>query len=233
MPNPIPLLLIPGMLCDAAVWQNQINHLKNIADCAVTNITKHNHIATIANDVLANAPPQFALAGLSMGGYVSLEIMRQAPGRVLKLAIFDSSARADTPAQQEQRRLLSALAYTGQFKGVTPRLLARLIHPTRLGDKTLTDTITRMTERVGREAFVNQQTATLNRIDSRPFLPAISCPTVIVCGREDATLPLALSQEIADGIPGSRLEIIEKCGHLSPLEQPEAVNALMRRWLNS
>jgi pimeloyl-ACP methyl ester carboxylesterase len=227
-----PLLLIPGLLCDAALWKNQINHLKDIADCTVADTTKHKDIPTIVRDILQPMPPQFALAGLSMGGYVALEIMRQAPERVIKLAIFDSSARADTPAQQEQRRLLSAAAYTGQFKGVTPRLLARLIHPDRLDDIVLTSVITAMTARVGRDAFVNQQTATLNRIDSRPFLPNISCPTLVVCGRQDMTTPLELSQEITDGIKGAHLEIIEHCGHLSVLEQPEIANGLMRKWLN-
>jgi len=233
MPERTPLLFIPGLLCDAALWQNQINHLKDIADCTVADTTGHDSINAIAGDILRAAPPQFALAGLSMGGYVALEIMRQVPERVLKLAIFDSSARADTPEQQERRRLLSSMAYTGQFKGVTPRLLARLIHPDRLNDAALTSTITAMTERVGREAFVRQQTATLNRIDSRPYLQNIACPTLVAGGRQDATTTPELFEEIAAGIVGSKLEIIEHCGHLSPLEQPEIVNALMRQWLYS
>ena len=233
MTQPIPLILVPGILCDAALWENQLNHLKDIADCSVPDTTKADSIQTIASGILEAAPPQFALAGLSMGGYIAFEIMRQAPERVLKLAILDSSARADTPEQQEKRRLLTAMSYTGQFKGVTPRLLARLIHPDRLNDAVLTGTITAMTERVGRDAFVRQQTAAVNRVDSRPFLQDIRCPTLVAGGRQDATTPLELFEEIAAGIAGARLAIIEECGHLSPLERPAQVNALMRQWLGS
>jgi pimeloyl-ACP methyl ester carboxylesterase len=231
MTNPIPLLLIPGLLCDADLWQNQINHLKDIADITVANTTCPDNIKDIAARVLAFSPPQFALAGLSMGGYVSLEIMRQAPQRVLKLAIFDSSARADTPEQQKRRRILLAMSREGQFKGVTPRLLPLLIHPDRIADTALTTIISNMAERVGRAAFQNQQTAILNRIDSRPFLKRITCPTLIVGGVQDAISPPELLQELADGIVNSQLELIDRCGHLSTLEQPDQVNHLMYHWL--
>lgn len=233
MPERVPLLLIPGLLCDAALWQNQINYLKDMADCIIADTTKHDSIDAAAKDILHKAPPRFALAGLSMGGYVALEIMRQAPQRVLRLAIFDSSARPDTLEQQAKRRLLLAMSRTGQFKGVTPRLLPMLIHSERLSDAALTQTIISMAERVGRDAFANQQTAILNRIDSRPYLKDITCPTLIAGGRQDALTPPELLREMADGIKGSRLEIIEDCGHLSPLERPEAVNTLMRQWLHS
>jgi len=226
-----PLLLLPGLLCDEALWQNQINYLKTMADCMVADTTRHDTIEAIAKDVLQAAPERFALAGLSMGGYVAFEIMRQAPKRVSKLAIFDSSARADTPEQQERRRLLLAMSRAGQFKGVTPRLLPLLISSDRLSDKALTTIIMDMAERVGRDAFHNQQTAILNRRDSRALLDDILCPTLIVGGRQDAITPPELLQEIADGIKGSHIEIIENCGHLSPLEQPDAVNTLMQRWL--
>jgi pimeloyl-ACP methyl ester carboxylesterase len=213
------------------LWQNQINHLKNIADCSVAATTRHNAIPDIARDVLRDAPHQFALAGLSMGGYVALEIMRQAPERVLRLAIFDSSARPDTPKQQERRRLLLAMSQTGRFKGVTPRLLPKLIHSDRLQDKVLTATIMEMAERVGRDAFVNQLTAIINRIDSRDSLSAIACPTLVAGGRQDAITSVDLIEELAAGIKNSRLQIIENCGHLSTLECPDVINALMIEWL--
>jgi pimeloyl-ACP methyl ester carboxylesterase len=232
MPDRSPLLLLPGLLCDAALWQNQINALKTIADCIVPDTTRHDSIAAIARDVLEAAPPQFALAGLSMGGYVAFEIMRQAPQRVTKLAIFDSSARADTPEQQERRRLLLAMSRAGQFKGVTPRLLPLLVHPERLQDTALTNVIMEMAERVGRDAFHNQQTAILNRADSRTLLKDIRCPALVAGGRQDAITPPELLEEIAAGIAASRLEIIENCGHLSALERPEAVNSLLRQWLS-
>jgi pimeloyl-ACP methyl ester carboxylesterase len=233
MPTRLPLLLLPGLLCDAALWQSQINYLKDMADCTVADITRHDTITAIAQDVLKAAPPRFALSGLSMGGYIAFEIMRQAPQRVVKLAIFDSSARPDTPEQQKRRRLLLAMSQAGQFKGVTSRLLPMLIHPDHLADTALTGTIMEMAERIGRDAFHNQQTAILNRADSRPLLRTIACQTLVVGGDKDAITPPELLQEIADDIQGSQLKIIENCGHLSPLEQPQVVNSLMGEWLRA
>lgn len=227
----IPLLLLPGLLCDAALWQNQVKLLSSLADCRVMDTTKHDRIDALARDVLANAPPQFALAGLSMGGYVALEIMRQAPERVLKLCLLDTSARPDTEEQQQKRRLLLAMSKAGQFKGVTPRLLPLLIHPDRIDDKDLTHIIMTMAERMGRDVFHNQQTAILNRIDSRPFLRNIKCPTQLIVGAQDALTPPDIMREIHEGISGSRINILEHCGHLSPLEKPDEVTALMRQWL--
>jgi pimeloyl-ACP methyl ester carboxylesterase len=194
-------------------------------------LTKYDRIDALARAVLAAAPAQFALAALSMGGYVALEIMRQAPERVLKLCLIDTSARPDTTEQQQKRRLLIALAKEGQFKGVTPRLLPMLIHPDRMDDKDLTGTIMAMAERVGRDAFFDQQTAILNRIDSRPFLKNIRCPTMVIGGAQDALTPVDITREIADGIPDARYHVIENCGHLSPLERPQEVTALMEKWL--
>jgi pimeloyl-ACP methyl ester carboxylesterase len=187
----------------------------------------------LADDVLAKAPPRFALAALSMGGYVALAILRKAPERVTKLCLLDTSTRADTPEQKQRRKLLLAMSKAGQFKGVTPRLLPLLIHPDRLEDEPLTEIIMKMAERVGREAFHRQQTAILDRIDSRPYLKDIKCPVQVIGGRQDALTPPEIVKEIADGIPGARLDIIEDCGHLSPLEKPDDVNALMERWLRA
>jgi pimeloyl-ACP methyl ester carboxylesterase len=231
MVDGIPLLLLPGLLCDAALWQHQITHLEGIAACHVADLTRHDRIDALAKDALAPAPQRFAMAGLSMGGYVAFEIMRQAPDRVLKLCLLDTSARADTAEQIHRRRLLLKMAETGQFKGVTPRLLPMLIHPDRTGDIELTETVTAMAERVGRDVFQKQQTAILNRIDSRASLRSIKCPVQIVCGREDALTPPDIMREIADGVPHARMDVIEACGHLSTLEKPGEVNYLMRRWL--
>ena len=231
MSSRLPLLLIPALSCDVTLWEKQINGLKDIADFSVADTTHHTDILSIAHDVLRHAPDRFALAGLSMGGYVALEVMRQAPERVLKLAIFNSTARPDTLDQQERRRLLLSMSRSGKFKGVTPRLLPLLVHPARLEDEVLTHLVTSMAERVGQKAFQNQQTAILQRIDSRPFLKDISCPSLVVAGRQDHVSPMEVMQEIAEGIAGARFEIIEHCGHLSPLEHPQTVNRLMREWL--
>lgn len=227
----IPLVLLSGLLCDGALWRYQIAHLEGTAACHVADTARQDSIAAIARDVLANAPPQFALAGLSMGGYVAFEIMRQAPERVLKLCLLDTSARPDTDEQREKRRLLLVMAERGQFKGVTPRLLPMLIHPGRLDDIELTDAITAMAERMGRSAFRNQQTAIMNRIDSHPVLKTIRCPVQVIGGRQDALTPPDIVREIADGIDGARYEAIEECGHLPPLEKPEETSVIMKRWL--
>lgn len=226
-----PLILIPGTLCDAALWRHQIDHLGDIADVSVADHTRHETMADIARTILDTAPPRFALAGLSMGGFVAFEILRQAPERVLKLALFDTSARADAPEMVQRRHDLTKLTHVGQFKGVTPRLLPSFIHPDRLNDEALCRTITEMAERVGPEAFVRQQAANAARPDSRPGLPRIACPALVVCGRQDILTPLALSEEIARGIPNASLVVIEDCAHLPTLERPQAATSLMRYWL--
>ncbi len=227
----IPVVFLPSILCDSALWQAQIQGFSGQITPYVADLTQRDTIPDMARDVLAKAPPRFALMGVSMGGYVAFEILRQAPERVQRLCLSGTSARPDTPEQRERRRLLLAMARTGHFRGVTPRLMPRIIHPGRLQDETLTGTIMAMAERIGREAFLRQQTAIMNRTDSRPGLCAIRCPSLVIGGRQDAITPPDITREIADGIPGADFTLIENCGHLAPLEHPETVNALMRRWL--
>src|SRR5579862_368480 len=231
MVNKTPLLLLPGLLCDAALWRGQIDELDDIAAPLVADLSHDDSITAMAQSALAAAPPRFALAGLSMGGYVAQEIMRQAPERVLRLALLDTSSRPDTAEQSARRRGLIELAERGEFKGVTPRLLPVFLHPDRLEDKPLTEAVMAMAERVGKDAFLREQRAIIGRIDSRPGLPAIDCPTLVVCGREDQLTPLELSAEIVGLIRGARLEVVEHCGHLSTMERPWEVSVLLRQWL--
>ena len=226
-----PLVLLPGLLCDWALWRHQTETLGDAASFTIGDFTDDDSIEAMARSVLIEAPETFALAGLSMGGYVALEIMRQAPERVTRLALLDTSARADTPEKTERRGGLIELARMGEFKGVTPRLLPLLIHPDRLDDKELTGAVMAMAARTGKEAFLRQQNATLKRIDSRPHLSAIRCPTLVLCGRQDAVTPLEAHQEMADAIPRAGLVVVEDCGHLAPLEQPHAVSAALSYWL--
>jgi pimeloyl-ACP methyl ester carboxylesterase len=232
MINRPSLVLIPGLLCDATLWRAQIEDLADMAQPWVADVTRDDSVAAMAQRVLAEAPPgRFALAGLSMGGYVAQAIMRVAPDRVARLALLDTSARADTAEQTARRRGLIELAEKGEFQGVTPRLLPVFLHPDRLSDKPLTDAVMAMTARVGKDAFLRQQRAIVGRIDNRPNLPAISCPTLVLCGREDQLTPLAGHEEIASLIPGARLEVIEECGHLSTMERPWEVSVALRQWL--
>lgn len=226
-----PLLFLPGLLCDDALWAHQTKHLADITQPRVMNITKQDSVTQMARHVLEEAPPRFALAGLSMGGYVALEIMRLDPSRVVRLALVNTSARADTPENLERRKGFIALAKTGKFKGVTPKLLPYLIHESRISDPEVGEVVLKMAERVGRDAFIRQQTAIMTRIDSRPSLANIQVPTLMIVGRQDITTPPAVAEEIVTGVKGAKLALIEDCGHLSPLERPQAVTALLRMWM--
>ncbi|MGO4722951.1 MULTISPECIES: alpha/beta fold hydrolase [unclassified Inquilinus] len=227
----LPVVFVPGLLCDADLWAAQLAIVSADRPVVVANIAGADTVAALARAVLADAPQRFALAGLSMGGYVALEIMRQAPERVAGLALLDTSARPDSEEQTRRRRALLALARTGRFKGVTPRLLPTLLHPDRLADPILTGRVMAMAGRIGRDAFLRQQTAILGRPDSRPDLMRIDCPTLVACGRQDALTPLPLSEEMAGLIPGAELVVVEDSGHLSPMERPDAVNAALASWL--
>jgi len=226
-----PVVLIPGLLCTGALYEAQISALAAHADFTVADHTKHSSISEIAEYILQDAPSFFNLAGLSMGGYVALEIIRQAPERVSRLVLLDTSARPDSAEQTTKRKQFLKLAEYGKFKGITRQLLPMLVHPDHLGDAALAATIFGMAAEVGREGFIRQQHAIMGRPDSRPGLARIDCPALVVVGREDQLTPVDLAEEMAGAIPNARLEVVENCGHLSTLEQPEAVSRLLRDWL--
>lgn len=231
MPDRIPLILVPGLLCDERLFAPQVDALSGLADIAIADTTPFDSVAASAAAILAHAPRRFALGGLSMGGYVAFEILRQAPERVLGLALLDTSARPDSPEQIQRRTDFIALAERGKFKGVTPQLLPMLVHKDRLNDTALTNVVFGMAEAVGKDAFIRQQCAIMARPDSRPLLPAIRCPTLVVVGRDDLITPPAIAEEMADAIPDANLVTIKWCGHLSSLEQPEAVSDALTAWL--
>jgi len=226
-----PLVLVPGLLCTRALWEPQITGLADVAHMMVADHMRHDTMTGIAESILAAAPHRFALAGLSMGGYIALEILRLAPERVTKVALLDTGSRADTPERSASRRELIAVAERNGTRAVQAQLMPVLIHKERLADKSLVDVVLRMGEDTGVDAFRRQQIALMGRPDSRPKLKSIQCPALVLVGREDALTPVALSQEIAAGIPGAKLEIVPDCGHLSTMEQPEAVNRALRAWL--
>ncbi|WP_420348365.1 alpha/beta fold hydrolase [Pelagibius sp.] len=231
MTEKIPLALLPGLLCDGALWGHQIEGLSDIADCWVADFTTQDSSAAMVEHVLDAMPPRFALAGLSMGGYVALELMARAPERVERLALIDTRAQGDSEEATARRRGLIQLARKGQFKGVTPRLLPLFILESRMDDEALTAAVMGMAARVGREAFLSQQHAIMTRRDHRETLPGITVPTLVLCGRQDALTPLADHEAMAAAISDAELVVVEDCGHLAPLERPEPVTAAMRRWL--
>jgi pimeloyl-ACP methyl ester carboxylesterase len=230
MPETPDLLLLPGLLCDARLWRDQVLGLADLARCRIAEVVLDDNLPAMAARALASAPPRFALCGLSMGGYLGFEILRQAPGRVTRIALLDTSARPDTPDQARRRRGLMSLARTGRFRGVTPRLLPQLLHPANL-DGPVGQEVAAMAGRVGQAAFLRQQAAILGRPDSRPLLPGLRLPAVVAVGEADALTPPDLAAEIAGLIPGARLALLPGCGHLPPMEDPAATTALLRGWL--
>ena len=224
------LLLLPGLLNDAALWRDQISGLADVARCQVPDLTQAESIRALAEQVLDEAEPTFALAGFSMGGYVAQEIARLAPERIERLALVDTAIRADSPERAAQRRATNAAAQRpGAFLGIADRLMASYIAPSRLDDKDLTGRIQAMTQHLGREVFVRQNS--LPREDGQAALRALRCPIVIISGEHDVITPLAGQYEMAAAIGCSHLVVIPNAGHMTPMEAPGAVNGALRHWL--
>jgi len=227
----LPVLLVPGLSCSARLYADQIPALWRFGPVQVADHTRHDSMAAIAASILNDAPPRFALVGLSMGGYIALTILRQAPERVARLALLDTSARPETPEQTARRRPQIALAESGRFAEVSALQFPVFVHRNRHGDEALKERVRIMAEETGAQAFLRQQRAIMTRPDVRPLLPSIKCPTLVLVGDGDELTPPALSQEIAAGIAGSRLVVIPDCGHLSTMERPEQVNEALTEWM--
>lgn len=230
MPS-LPIVLVPGLNCSLRLYEPQLPVLWTLGPVVIADHRRDDGIAAIADRILDAAPPRFALIGLSMGGYIAFEIMRRAPERVAKLGLLDTSARPETPEQTERRRAQIGLVHEGKFAQIPDQMFAVLSRPAAAGDARLQRIIREMADDTGPEAFVRQQTAIMGRADARPLLPAIRCPTLVAVGDEDKLTPPLLAEEIAAGIPGARLEIVRECGHLSTLDQPQRLTALLVDWL--
>jgi pimeloyl-ACP methyl ester carboxylesterase len=231
MNNPMPILLVPGLAGSPRIYAPLVPPLWRFGPVTVANHIRDNNLGAIARRILAEAPPRFALAGHSMGGYIAFEIFRQAPERVAKLALISTQARPDTPEARENRRVMIARVQAGQYHDVLDGLFAGFVHPARQGDADLRKLVHDMGDDVGADGFVRQQTAIMSRTDSRPTLAMIACPTLVLTGDADNTIPNAMSVEMAEGIHGARLVIVPECGHLAQLEQPRAVAAALETWL--
>lgn len=225
------MLLLPGLLNGASLFEHQADVLANVVGITIADLTGSNSIAALARDALAQAPAgPFILVGMSMGGYVALEIMRRAPERVRALALLDTSAHADSDEATEARKQLITLGEK-DFPAVIEKLLARMALPENASRPEVSGVFQSMATALGYEVFVRQQQAIIGRADSQPSLKAIKCPTLVVCGREDLVTPVEVHREMAAAITGAQLEVIEDCGHLSPLEQPEQVTRILGDWL--
>jgi len=225
-----PFLLVPGLNCTAEVFAQLVPAIWPSGPVTVANHTVGGSIAEIAANILDHAPPRFGLLGFSLGGYIAFEILRQAPARVEKLCLLDTSARPDTPEATEKRRLGIERARGGGFVGVLEEGFLTAVDESNLGRDDLRTMLVRMGTTNGLETFIRQQEAIIARPDSRGDLAGIRSKTLVIVGESDQTTVPAASREMAAAIAGSRLVLIPKAGHLAVREQPELVNAAVAEW---
>lgn len=227
------IVLIPGLLNTAALYNLQINYFSNYYNITIADHTKFETISQIAEDILINqAPDRFVLGGLSMGGYIAQEILRQAPERVTGLILMNTSARRDTPEQTSRRMAIMNATQSGRFKGVTKHLLPNLIHKDSLENPLITNVIIDMAQEIGRDAFIRQQKAIINRIDSRDTLRRVTVPACVIVGDSDKLTPPDKAREMAELLPSAELHILENCGHLSPLECPDDITEIIANFMH-
>ena len=232
------LLLVPGLLCDDAVWASQAEALADIAAVRVANNGDTDSLGALAESIIAHAPPRFALAGHSMGGRIALEVARRVPERLIGLALLDTGYEALAPGEAgkreaEGRHALLALARREGMRAMARTWVQGMVYPPRLTDEELVEPILDMFERRTPDLFAMQIRALLARPDATSVLSTLQCPTLVLCGREDAWAPPSRHDVMAKMIRHSTLEIIPDCGHMAPLERPRAVNQAFRRWLES
>jgi len=236
--NTDPLLLVPGLMCDRAVWDPLVPALGQSQACIVVDHGDADSLAAMARRLLDAAPPRFALAGHSMGGRVALEVMRQAPARVSRLALLDTGYRARAAggageAEARQRGELLSIARSQGVRAMASTWAQGMVHPARLADTALIESIVAMFERKTADIFAAQVAALLARPDAAGVLGGIRVPTLVLCGRQDGWAPVAQHQEIVERIPDAVFEVIDDAGHMCTMEQPAAVAAALRRWLDA
>ncbi|CCE04565.1 putative hydrolase [Bradyrhizobium sp. STM 3843] len=231
MPDMLPIVLVPGLISSPRIYTPVIPPLWQLGPVTVANHIRDDSMGAIARRILKEAPPRFALAGHSMGGYIAFEIMRQAPERVARLALINTQARPDTPEASARRRDMIARAHAGGYHAIVDELFAGFVHPSRRDEAAHRRLVHDMADDVGVDGFLKQQAAIMARPDSRPTLTAIRCPTLVLTSDTDNTIPNSLSQEMADEIAGSWLVMLENCGHLPQVERPEATAKALVEWL--
>ena len=227
----LPLILIPGLLNTARLWADQAAVLGRGRPVAVADSANADTLGGLAERVLRSAPERFALAGLSMGGYVAFEILRRAPLRVDRLCLLDTTARPDTADQSARRHMLIELANREGVAAVLPLLRPGFLAPRNKDDPHLAGIVAEMANTVGVDGFVRQQLAILARPDSRADLATIGIPTTVIVGSDDQITPKDRAEEMAEAIPDAKLVVIPDAGHFAPLENPKAVTAAMQEWL--
>lgn len=223
------LILLPGLMCDAALWDNVAPQLSNAATIHFGDLFRDDTIPEMARRVLADAPETFALAGFSMGGHIAREIALMAPQRVIKLALINTSALGSSEKTLRRNNFALKILSERPFTGLAPSSIRTALHPDRHDDRELTNHIQSMALRLGHKVFRNQMS--LVRTDRHDRLSEILCPTLVISSDSDSVTDSSDTERLAAGIPNSRFEIIANCGHMTPLEQPDRLAALLLDWL--
>jgi len=226
-----PIVLVPGLNCTAECYAGQIPALWQFGSVQVADHKRGSTMAEIAAAILGDAPPRFALAGFSMGGYIVFEMLRQEPERITRLALIDTMARLDTPERLQKRHDAIRLAQAGKHRQIVAANYAESVHPQNARDAAIRETSIRMAVENGPEVYIRQQQAIIGRPDSLPLLPTIGVPTTIIVGEADTITPVADSRIMADTIPNAELVMIAGAGHMSPTEQPAAAAAALVGWM--
>lgn len=230
------LLLVPGLMCDATVWAPVMPALEARARCTVVALADVDDLAHMARRLLADAPARFALAGHSMGARVALEVVRQAPHRVSRIALLDTGylARAAGAAGEEEarkRQTLLDLARAQSVRAMATDWVQGMVHPQRLTDAALIERIVAMFERKSADTFARQVHALLGRPDASAVLQGIDVPALVLCGRQDSWAPVRQHEQIHRLIPSAALAVVEDAGHMAPMERPESVADHLLRWM--
>lgn len=226
------LILLPGLACDAEVWQAQVPALSEHWRVQVSDVHfRFDTLPEMAAALHAENPGRHVLVGCSMGGMLALEMQRQAPQQVAGMALLGSSARADTPELIRLRSDAIELFEQGRMDEVLRANVPFAFHPHNRPRRDLVDNYLAMVGRAGIAALVRQNRAVMARIDSRPMLQRVDCPVLVACGEADLLTPVEHSVEICDAISGARLAIVSGAGHMLTMEQPEQVNAMLLEWL--
>jgi pimeloyl-ACP methyl ester carboxylesterase len=230
------LLLLPGLVCDDAIWEHQARYLSKVTTIKIADYGSSDSLEKMAQVVLQDAPERFAVAGHSMGGRIAFEILRRVPERVTGVVLLDTAHRPRATGEAGERERADRFALLELARSQGMRAMARqwipaIVHPSRLSDEAFINSIVEMIARKTADIFAAQINALLERPDAAPVLRSLRCPTMILCGREDLWSPLAGHREMVALVPQSKLVIIENCAHMAPIERPEDVTAALGDWL--
>ena len=225
------LAMIPGTLCDSSLFKHQIKHLSKLSHCSVVDTASSDKLEQVARNIIDQFKESFSIIGLSYGGIIAFEILRQAPEKVNKLILLNTTHKPPAVKTQEKMNRFLTMAKNGSFKSITAdHLKDAMIHPGHAKQSELRKLVMKMATNVGPESFENQVKAQLDRPDSTLLLKEIKCPTLLIAGKEDNVCPPELHEEMCQLIPNATLKILENCGHLSTIEQPDEVNQIIKDW---